>query len=102
MLQEIANQKKKDEEEKRKHDELIQRTIKLAKAQQPTVDKDQVVAKAISQGRATKSSSDSKVDSIKNAILAKSKTKTVAKAEPVKSNEEKAMELAAQMTAQNP
>ena len=43
------------------------------------------------------------MNSIKNAILAKSKTKSVAKAAaPEKTNEEKAMELAAQMTAQNP
>lgn len=37
-----------------------------------------------------------------NAILAKSKPKAVAKAEPEKTNEQKVMELAAQMTAQNP
>lgn len=47
MLQDIANQNKKAEDDQKKHDDLIQRTIQLAKAQHPTVSKDQVVAKAI-------------------------------------------------------
>lgn len=80
MLQDIANQNKKAEDDQKKHDDMIQRTIQLAKAQHPTVSKDQVVAKAIQQGRVTQSSSESNSNSLKNAILAKSKPKVTAQA----------------------